>query len=67
MSTKFAALIFCGLIAVSELPALAAPVCDVKATVPATARTYAKTGDQETWREFKSVQDVPPLDSNGGV
>ena len=47
--------------------ASAAPPCDVKAVAPQSARTYAKTGDQEAWREFRSIQDVPALDTDGGV
>ena len=67
MKSKRLALFWCGLTFLAVPVTFAAPACDVKAAVPQSARTYAKTGDQEGWREFRSVQDVPTLGTDGGM
>jgi hypothetical protein len=43
-----------------------APPCDVNAKVP-TSRTFAKTNDDDRWREYSSIKDVPELDLNAGM
>jgi hypothetical protein len=67
MKSKRLAFLCCALTFLVVPVATAAPVCDMKVAVPQSARTYAKTGDQAAWREFRSIQDVPPLDTDGGA
>jgi hypothetical protein len=67
MKSNRLAFFYCGLTFFAVPVTFASPVCDVKAAVPQSARTYAKTGDQEAWREFRSLQDVPALATDGGV
>ena len=46
---------------------LAAPACSVREKAPKTTRNFAKTGDQDTWREYKSVGEVPDLNLDSGM
>jgi len=39
--------------------------CDVNAKI-LRARTFATTGDPHRWKEYKSIADVPELDTDGG-
>lgn len=67
MKSERIAVVCCAL-ALSVAPiAMAAPQCDVKAEVPAGARTFAKVSDQSAWREYPSIEEVPELDTNGGM
>ena len=47
--------------------AAAAPNCDVNATAPATARTFAKTSERGAWREYSSIDDVPEMRLDSGM
>jgi hypothetical protein len=47
--------------------AMAAPVCNVRVEVPAAARTFAKTSEQSSWREYRSMQEVPELKLDSGM
>ncbi len=67
MNSRRLALFCCGLTFLAVPVASAATACDVKAVVPKSARTWAKTGDQEAWQEFRSIEAVPALDPDGGV
>jgi hypothetical protein len=52
------------------LPALAsaaAPACDSKAKVPDTARTFAKTSNEDNWREYRNIEAVPDLSLDGAA
>ncbi len=45
--------------------AFADPGCSVKASVPPTARTFARTDDQSAWHEFQTMKQVPELGDGG--
>jgi hypothetical protein len=47
--------------------AAAAPPCSVRSKVPASARTFAKVSDDSTWREFRSLGEVPQLELGNGM
>jgi hypothetical protein len=47
--------------------AMAAPICDVKVKIPASARIFAKTNDQSEWREYRTMAEVPQLDLDSGM
>ncbi len=65
-STRTAA-ILCVLAASCVSTAFAAPPCDVNADVLQDTRTFAKTDNQTPWREFRSIQDLPDLSTDGGA
>ena len=47
--------------------AMAAPVCSLKVKMPADARTFAKTNNQNDWQEYQSLDAVPALSPASGV
>jgi hypothetical protein len=47
--------------------AMASPVCNVRVKIPATAHTYAKMSEQSSWREYRSMQEVPDLKLDSGM
>jgi hypothetical protein len=53
-------------LAASNAGAATAPRCGVNVHVPAR-RVFAKVDDSEAWREYRSIEDVPALDPNGGI
>lgn len=58
----FLALVFC------VAPAgMAAPACSVREKAPKTAHTFAKAGDQDTWREYTTAGLIPELKLDSGM
>jgi hypothetical protein len=47
--------------------ATAMPPCDSKERVPDTARTFAKTSDEDHWREYRNMEAVPDLSMDGAA
>lgn len=47
--------------------AVAAPVCDVQAKVPSSARIFAKTNIVSDWREYPSLGQAPSLVLDSGI
>ena len=47
--------------------AAAVTACDVNATVPERARVFANPSETERWQEYRSTQDIPDSDSDGGL
>ena len=40
--------------------------CNVQAPAPAEARTFAVLNTQGHWKEYKNIEAVPEIDTNGG-
>jgi hypothetical protein len=52
--------------AVSAAGAAIAPQCGVNPEVP-VKRVFAKVNYNDTWREYRSIDNVPELDLDGGI
>jgi hypothetical protein len=65
MTLRLVSVIFF-VLATSNAGAATAPRCGVNVHVPAQ-RVFAKVDDSEAWREYRSIEDVPALDPNGGI
>jgi hypothetical protein len=46
---------------------MAAPSCSVREKAPKTARNFARSSDQDNWREYKSTGEVPELSLGSGM
>jgi hypothetical protein len=45
----------------------AMPACDSKAKVPDTARTFAKTSNEDNWSEYRNIEAIPDLSLDGAA
>ncbi len=64
--SRVALALFVGVFFAARL-ATAMPACDSKTKVPDTARTFAKTSNEDNWREYRNVEAVPDLSLDGAA